>query len=224
MIKLFVTAALLSLTAALPTAAAPHFKIILPHGVADQQAKHPFPSSYSWKYSKSDDRNPAPGDTGFPAPVPSDFTSPMRPPSAADFFTAAAPNKAYVYSVPKAFGKNPLEGFSSGNGTMLTHISSDNLYCAAQVIAPEYADSYKPGVPLPEYKGKKVLLNWRHDSLLSWNCVLSKHNDFFGDKYILQGQAREGTKTCQLLYVFPKGKFYEYFPQVLYSLNSFKLQ
>lgn len=219
MSRLYLLLSFLMLLCSFTAHAEPHFEISLPQQTKTTQFNVvDSKQSFTVQAAPVKRQSVVPLKTSLPASVVI-----MKKPTAVDFLPATAPNKTYQFYVPKAFGKDPLDGMQLEHGTMLTRISSDTLYCAAQIMADEYTTGYKSGVPLPDFPAKTVLLTWKHDSRLHWQCIFSKHTDFFGNKYILQCRTMKDGKTCQLLYVFPKDKLNEYLPLALYSLNSFTL-
>lgn len=144
----------------------------------------------------------------------------MRIPQAMDFVSVNSAAGGYSLALPKAFGADPLADLPGVQDVMLTRIADDSLLCAATTFAAADADGQNK---LPDYAddNKKVLLRWQHGVDFIWDCCLSKHVDFYGEKIILEAKASQNNKIYQLLYVLPKKSLNTYVPQALQSLDSF---
>lgn len=153
-------------------------------------------------------------------PLPKQF---MRTPQASDFTSISSEAGGYSMAVPKAFGKNPLADLPHTEGAMLVRTASNILMLAATVLDAADTASFKATEALPVYENAKVYWQWQHGSQLIWNCRLSAHNDYHGNKLLLTAEATLNGKTYQLLYVMPAAQADNYLPQALYSLDSFKL-
>lgn len=94
---------------------------------------------------------------------------------------------------------------------------------AATVLDPADTASFKATEALPVYENAKVYWQWQHGSQFIWNCRLSAHNDYHGNKLLLTAEAQQNGKTYQLLYVMPAAQANTYLPQAIYSLDSFKV-
>ncbi|OLA39567.1 hypothetical protein [Phascolarctobacterium succinatutens] len=151
-------------------------------------------------------------------PLPRQF---MRTPQASDFISVSSEAGGYSMAVPKAFGKNSLADLPQAEGAMLVRTAGNNLMLAATVLDPADTASFKATEALPVYENAKVYWQWQHGSQLIWNCRLSAHNDYHGNKLLLTAEATQNGKTYQLLYVMPAAD--NYLPQALYSLDSFKI-
>ena len=151
-------------------------------------------------------------------PLPKQF---LRTPQANDFVTANSAAGSYSLLLPQAFGSDPLAQLPAAQGAMLVRAASDTLLCAATVLDPTDTASYDARQPLPAYANKKLYCHWQHGTALVWDCTLSRHEDFYGDKLLLEASAKQNGKTYQLLYVMPTAQMRIYLPQALYSLNSF---
>ena len=138
-------------------------------------------------------------------PLPRQF---MRTPQASDFTVVSSEAGGHSMAVPKSFGKNPLADLPQADGAMLVRTASNILMLAATVLDPADTTSFKATEALPVYENAKVYWQWQHGSQFIWNCRLSAHNDYHGNK---------------LLYVMPAAQADTYLPQALYSLDSFKL-
>ena len=145
----------------------------------------------------------------------------MRTPQASDFISVSSEAGGYSMAVPKAFGKNSLADLPQAEGAMLVRTAGNNLMLAATVLDPADTASFKATEALPVYENAKVYWQWQHGSQLIWNCRLSAHNDYHGNKLLLTAEATQNGKTYQLLYVMPAAD--NYLPQALYSLDSFKI-
>lgn len=154
-------------------------------------------------------------------PLPRQY---LRTPQASDFAAAASEAGGYSLLLPTAFGGDPLAQLPLAQGAMLVRAAGNTLMCAATVLDPTDTVSYQAQHPLPAYDGKKLYASWQHGADLIWDCSLSRHNDFYGDKLLLKAEAQQDGKTYQLLYVMPLAQLRVYLPQALYSLDSFKLQ
>lgn len=144
----------------------------------------------------------------------------MRIPQAMDFVSVNSAAGGYSLALPKAFGADPLADLPGVQDVMLTRIADDSLLCAATTFVAADADGQNK---LPDYAddNKKVLLRWQHGVDFIWDCRLSEHVDFYGEKIILEAKAYQNNKTYQLLYVLPKKSLNTYVPQALQSLDSF---
>lgn len=148
----------------------------------------------------------------------------MYPPQAAQFITVTNTSGGYTMLVPKIFGSNPLSDFTQITGPMLVYAADENTtMIAVNIIDPMDFTHYKPLQNLPEPENRQVLEKWQHPSPLNWHCTLSRQNDFNGDKLLLQAKTTIQNKNYEILYIFPFEKYSLFAPQVLYSLNSFKI-
>lgn len=174
------------------------------------------------------DKTPHPV-TPKPAPKPSLVKKPpmtkqfMRTPQNYDFEHIDNQYGGYAIDIPKAFGPDLLNNLPNTQGPMLVRGSNNLLMCAITMLDAIDTISFKNNQPLPTYLNKKVLWQWQHGSGLIWHCVLSTHDDFHGDKLILEAQTTVGAKTYQMLFIMPDAQYATYLPQALFSLNSFKL-
>lgn len=153
-------------------------------------------------------------------PLPRQF---MRTPQAADFEQTASAAGGYSISLPRAFGTNPLAELPDTDGAMLVRTADDTLMCAVTMLDENDAASFNATQPLPKYENSKLYWIWQHDATLAWKCRLSSHNDYHGDKMLLEAEAKQGGKTYQLLFVMPAKRYTDLLPQAMYALNSFKL-
>ena len=153
-------------------------------------------------------------------PLPRQF---MRTPQASDFISVSSEAGGYSMAVPKAFGKNPLADLPQAEGAMLVRTAGNTLMLAATVLDPADTASFKATEALPVYENAKVYWQWQHGNQLIWTCRLSAHNDYHGNKLLLTAEAQQNGKTYQLLYVMPALQADNYLPQVIYSLDSFKV-
>lgn len=153
-------------------------------------------------------------------PLPRQF---MRTPQVNDFTVVSSEAGGYSMAVPKSFGKNPLADLPQADGAMLVRTASNILMLAATVLDPADTASFKATEALPVYENAKVYCQWQHGNQLIWNCRLSAHNDYHGNKLLLTSEAQLNGKTYQLLYVMPAMQADNYLPQAIYSLDSFKL-
>ncbi len=153
-------------------------------------------------------------------PLPKQF---MRTPQAGDFTNISSISGGYSVAVPAAFGSDPLATLPQAEGAMLVRTASDDLMCAVTVLDAADTTSYNATQQLPQYENKHVYWTWQHDATLIWNCTLSSHNDYHGDKMLLEAQAEQNGKTYQMLFVMPMARFTDLLPQAVYSLNSFQL-
>lgn len=153
-------------------------------------------------------------------PLPRQF---MRTPQVNDFTGVSSETGGYSMAIPKSFGKNPLADLPQAEGAMLVRTASNILMLAATVLDPADTASFKATEALPVYENAKVYWQWQHGSQFIWNCRLSAHNDYHGNKLLLTAEATQNGKTYQLLYVMPAAQADNYLPQALYSLDSFKL-
>ena len=152
-------------------------------------------------------------------PLPRQF---MRTPQVNDFTIVSSEAGGYSMAVPKAFGKNPLADLPHTEGAMLVRTASNILMLAATVLDAADTASFKATEALPVYENTKVYWQWQHGSQFIWNCRLSAHNDYHGNKLLLTAEAQQNGKTYQLLYVMPAAQADNYLPQAFYSLDSFK--
>lgn len=153
-------------------------------------------------------------------PLPRQF---MRTPQVNDFTVVSSETGGYSMAIPKSFGKNPLADLPQADGAMLVRTASNILMLAATVLDPADTASFKATEALPVYENAKVYWQWQHGSQFIWNCRLSAHNDYHGNKLLLTAEAQQNNKTYQLLYVMPAMQADNYLPQAIYSLDSFKL-
>ncbi len=154
-------------------------------------------------------------------PLPRQY---LRTPQTGDFAAAASEAGAYSLKLPKVFGSDPLAQLPQAQDAMLVRTADNTLMCAATVLDPTDNISYQAQQPLPSYEGKKPYARWQHGAELIWDCVMSRHGDFYGDKVLLEATAKQNGKTYQLLYVMPLAQLRLYLPQALYSLDSFALK
>lgn len=148
----------------------------------------------------------------------------MRAPQPDDFASAVSRSGGYELLLPKVFGSDPLAGLPALADAMLVRTAADNLLCAAVLLDVEDTTSYAAREDLPAYEGKKILLRWQQGEDFLWECSLSRHADYFGEKILLEARHAQGSRTWQLLYVLPRARLAEYLPQALQSLHSFKLR
>ncbi len=157
---------------------------------------------------------------GSAAPAPPSLKN-LPQPQPADFYLLHNPYGPYSIALPRAFGADPLAEMKNLRGPMLLRQASENLLLAVNIADPADTRHYRPAQRLPDFPDKQVLLAWEQGERLHWQCVLSTCSDFYGSKAILQAEAAENGKTCELLYVFPSDNMEHYLAQALYSLNSF---
>lgn len=162
---------------------------------------------------------PKPDLVGKP-PLPKQY---LRTPQAGDFTAVTNAAGGYSLAVPNGFGSDPLAQLPGAEGTMLVRTANDILMFAATAIDADDITSYKATEPLPAYTDARLYCRWQHPGGVSWDCRLAHHNDYHGDKLLLQAQTQQAGKIYQLLFVMPKAKQDIYLPQALYSLHSFKL-
>lgn len=162
---------------------------------------------------------PKPDLVGKP-PLPKQY---LRTPQASDFATVTNVAGGYSLAVPNGFGSDPLAQLPGAEGTMLVRTASEILMFAATVLDAGDSISYNATESLPTYADAKLYCEWQHPGGVSWDCRLAHHNDYHGDKLLLQAQTQQTGKTYQLLFVMPKDKQDIYLAQALYSLHSFKL-
>lgn len=153
-------------------------------------------------------------------PLPKQF---MRTPQAADFTTVTSASGGYSIALPGAFGTDPLAALPQAEGAMCVRTADDDLMCAVTMLDAADSVSYNATQALPVYENKKIYWTWQHDATLTWNCTLSSHNDYHGDKMLLEAYSQQNGKTYQLLFVMPKARYTDLLPQAVYALNSFKL-
>lgn len=153
-------------------------------------------------------------------PLPKQF---MRTPQAGDFKNINCVKGGYSIALPNAFGTAPLAALPQAEGAMLVRTASDEQMCAVTMLDAADTLSYNATQPLPVYENKKIYWTWKHDATLTWICTLSSHNDYHGDKMLLEAHSQQNGKTYQLLFVMPKARFTDLLPQAIYALNSFKL-
>ena len=145
----------------------------------------------------------------------------MRRPVPADFNVTVSKDGGYTLAMPKY--SDPLAGLDNLSDIMLVRTLGNNLAAAATVIDSSDALHYKATQSLPTFADKKVLWKWEHTSSLEWQCALSRVEDYYGDKMVLEASAPQGGKIYQLLYVFPANEAADYLPMALYSLHSFRV-
>ena len=153
-------------------------------------------------------------------PLPRQF---MRTPQASDFASVTSVAGGYSISLPAAFGADPLTGLPQTEGAMLVRTKDDTLMCAFNVIDSTDTVSFNAVQPLPTYENAKVHWSWQQEAGLTWNVKLSSHNDFHGEKMLLEAQAEQSGNTYQMLFVMPAKRYTELLPQAVYALNSFRL-
>lgn len=153
-------------------------------------------------------------------PLPRQF---MRTPQGSDFASVTSVAGGYSISLPLAFGTDPLAGLPQTDGAMLVRTKDDTLMCAVTVIDAADTTSFNAVQPLPTYEKAKVHWSWQQEAVLLWNVKLSSHNDFHGEKMLLEAAAEQNGKTYQMLFVMPAKRYTELLPQAVYALNSFKL-
>lgn len=153
-------------------------------------------------------------------PLPRQF---MRTPQGSDFASVTSVAGGYSISLPLAFGTDPLAGLPQTDGAMLVRTKDDTLMCAVTVIDAADTTSFNAVQPLPTYENAKVHWSWQQEAALLWNVKLSSHNDFHGEKMLLEAAAEQNGKTYQMLFVMPAKRYTELLPQAVYALNSFKL-
>ncbi len=153
-------------------------------------------------------------------PLPRQF---MRTPQASDFTSVSSEAGGYSMAMPKAFGENPLADLPQAEGAMLVRTAGNTLMLAATMLDAADTASFKATEALPVYENAKVYWQWQHGNQFIWNCRLSAHNDYHGNKLLLTAEAQQNGKTYQLLYVMPAAQADTYLPQAIYSLDSFKL-
>ncbi|MDO4922178.1 MAG: hypothetical protein Q4E64_10200 [Phascolarctobacterium sp.] len=183
----------------------------------NQTPKQPAPAVGTAPQAAAPKPKPLPSLVKKP-PLPKQF---LRTPQPGDFVTANSAAGSYSLLLPQAFGSDPLEQLPSAQGAMLVRAASNTLMCAATVLDPTDTVSYDAQQPLPAYANKKLYCRWQHGTALVWDCALSRHEDFYGDKLLLEASAKQNGKTYQLLYVMPAEQTRVYLPQALYSLDSF---
>lgn len=153
-------------------------------------------------------------------PLPRQF---MRTPQGSDFASVTSVAGGYSISLPLAFGTDPLAGLPQTDGAMLVRTKDDTLMCAVTVIDAADTTSFNAVQPLPTYEKAKVHWSWQQEAALLWNVKLSSHNDFHGEKMLLEAATEQNGKTYQMLFVMPAKRYTELLPQAVYALNSFKL-
>ena len=153
-------------------------------------------------------------------PLPRQF---MRTPQGSDFASVTSVAGGYSISLPLAFGTDPLAGLPQTDGAMLVRTKDDTLMCAVTVIDKTDTESFNAVQPLPTYENAKVHWSWQQEAALLWNVKLSSHNDYHGNKMLLEANAEQNGKTYQMLFVLPAKRYTELLPQAVYALNSFKL-
>ena len=153
-------------------------------------------------------------------PLPKQF---MRTPQAGDFEIINSVNGSYSIALPRTFGADPLAALPKAEGAMLVRTAADDLMCAITMLDAADTLSYNATQTLPIYENKKIYWTWKHDAALTWNCTLSSHNDYHGDKILFEAQAEQNGKTYQMLFVMPANRYTDLLPQAIYALNSFKL-
>lgn len=164
-----------------------------------------------------------------PKPKPSLVSKPplpkyyMRIPQTGDFTSVSSVAGDYSLLMPKVFGTDPLSELPALKDAMLLRSAADDLLCATVMLDAQDSGSYNSTQALPSYPEKRLLCRWQHGRELIWNCSLSRHDDYYGDKYILEARTERNGKTYQQLYVFPQSKLYSYLPQALQAIDSFKI-
>ena len=153
-------------------------------------------------------------------PLPRQF---MRTPQNSDFASVTSVAGGYSISLPLAFGPDPLAGLPQTDGAMLVRTKDNTLMCAMTVIDATDTTSFNAVQPLPTYENAKVHWSWQQEAVLLWKVKLSSHNDFHGEKMLLEAAAEQNGKTYQMLFVLPAKRYTELLPQAVYALNSFKL-
>ena len=152
-------------------------------------------------------------------PLPKQF---MRTPQAADFTTVTSASGGYSIALPGAFGTDPLAALPQAEGAMCVRTADDDLMCAVTMLDAADTLSYNSTQALPQYENKHIYWQWQHDAVLTWDCTLSSHNDYHGDKMLLEAHSQQSGKAYQMLFVMPKARFTDLLPQAIYALNSFK--
>lgn len=147
----------------------------------------------------------------------------LRTPLPGDLAPVVSTDGGYSIALPLAFGSDPLADLPQARHIALLRAAHDTLYCAATLLDPTDTKSYQSAAALPSFEDKQVYARWQQDAALTWDCSLSRHNDYHGDKLLLEAQAQQNGKTYQLLYVLPYRQLATYLPQALYSLSSFQL-
>lgn len=145
----------------------------------------------------------------------------MRQPQGYGYSYITNSEGGYSVALPLSFGPDPLDGIAPG--PMLVRCTNNNLMCAVTIVDPSDQLSYRADQPLPDYPDKTVKMTWPHRSGLNWNCKASIYDDYYGKKLIFEAESKLGSKTYQMLFVAPAEQLSTYLPQILYSLNSFKL-
>lgn len=153
-------------------------------------------------------------------PLPRQF---MRTPQGSDFASVTSVAGGYSISLPTAFGADPLAGLPQAEGAMLVRSKDDTLMCAVTVLDATDTTSFNAVQPLPAYENTKVHWSWRQEAALLWDVKLSSHNDYHGEKMLLEAKAEQNGKTYQLLFVMPSKRYTELLPQAVYALSSFTL-
>ena len=153
-------------------------------------------------------------------PLPRQF---MRTPQGSDFANVTSVAGGYSISLPLSFGTDPLAGLPQTDGAMLVRTKDDTLMCAVTVIDKTDTESFNAVQPLPTYENAKVHWSWQQEAALLWNVKLSSHNDYHGNKMLLEANAEQNGKTYQMLFVMPAKRYTELLSQAVYALNSFKL-
>lgn len=153
-------------------------------------------------------------------PLPRQF---MRTPQGSDFASVVSVAGGYSISLPLAFGTDPLADLPQTEGAMLVRTKDDTLMCAVTVIDKTDETSFNATQALPTYENAKLHWCWQQEATLLWNVKLSSHNDYHGEKMLLEANAKQNGKTYQMLFVMPSKHYTELLPQAVYALNSFKL-
>lgn len=153
-------------------------------------------------------------------PLPRQF---MRTPQATDFEQVTSVSGGYSLALPRIFGANPLSGLPQTEGAMLVRTAGNMLMCAVTMLDAGDTVSFNAQQPLPKYESTKVYLHWQHGAAILWSCTLSRQNDYYGDKMLLEAEATQGGKTYQILFVMPAQRYTDLLPQAVYALDSFKL-
>lgn len=147
----------------------------------------------------------------------------LRQPQQGDFYQIQNTAGGYKVLLPKSFGSNPLEGLPHTDGPMQVRATSEQQLCAINVQTTQDNQYFDAIAPLPELKNKQHLVQWKHGKSLIWDCILSRQQDYNGDKLVLEATAPANGKTYELLYVMPTKDYAILLSQAIWSLNSFEL-
>ncbi len=148
----------------------------------------------------------------------------LQPPQTSDFTWVVNKAGGYALAIPKVFGSDPLAELPQAQGPMLVHAASNAQLMAVNIIDPLDKEHFQSEQSLPDFPDKQVFWKWTHSAWLDWHCSLSQQTDYYGEKLLLQAQAVHDGKTYELLYIFPSSQYRTCIPQVLYSLNSFRME